>query len=95
MSDLNPDYQKVLDAVSAIVAADSHSAASLVLFALMKTLSAEQGQYLFLLNKLRDLDAAERRLAYQLMDLMTREVNHSAEWHATVEAIEARIRGAD
>ena len=75
-----------------MIRADTHGAASLVLFALVKTLSAQQGQYLFLLNKLRDLDAGQRQLAYRLMEAMAEGVNTTPEWQAKVVEMETAIR---
>ena len=80
--------QELLD----MIRADTHAAASLVLFALVKTLSAQQGQYLFLLNKLRDLDEPQRRLAYRLMEAMVAGANTTPEWHAQIAAMEDAIR---
>lgn len=75
-----------------MIRADTHGAASLVLFALVKTLSAQQGQYLFLLNKLRDLDAGQRQLAYRLMEAMAEGVNTTPAWQAKVVEMETAIR---
>lgn len=81
-----------LDELLTMVRADTHGAASLVLFALVKTLSAQQGQYLFLLNKLRDLDAGQRQLAYRLMEAMVAGANTTPAWQAKVAEMEAAIR---
>lgn len=82
-----------LDELLNIIRANTHAAGSLVLFALVKTLSAQQGQYLFLLNKLKDLDESQRRLAYRLMEAMVAGVNTTPEWHARIAEIESAIRG--
>ena len=81
-----------LDELLVMIRADTHGAASLVLFALVKTLSAQQGQYLFLLNKLRDLNAEQRQLAYRLMEAMTGGANTTPEWQAKVVEMETAIR---
>ena len=75
-----------------IVRDNTHGAGSLVLFALVKTLSTQQGQYLFLLNKLADLDEGQRRLAYRLMEAMVAGTNKTPEWGAKVAEIEMLIR---
>lgn len=75
-----------------MIRADTHGAASLVLFALVKTLSAQQGQYLFLLNKLKDLNADQRQLAYRLMEAMVTGANTTAEWQVRVAEMESAIR---
>lgn len=81
-----------LDELLDMIRANTHGVASLVLFALVKTLSAQQGQYLFLLNKLRDLDEPQRRLAYRLMEAMVAGANTTPEWHAKIAAMEEAIR---
>lgn len=81
-----------LDELLELIRANTHGAGSLVLFALVKTLSARQGQYLFLLNKLKDLDESQRRLAYRLMEAMVAGANTTPEWQAKVTAMEAAIR---
>lgn len=81
-----------LDELLEMIRADTHGAASLVLFALVKTLSAQQGQYLFLLNKLKDLNAEQRQLAYRLMEAMTAGANATPEWQAKVVEMETAIR---
>lgn len=87
-------YMEPLDELLALIEANSHAAASLVLFALVKTLSTQQGQYLFLLNKLKDLNAEQRQLAYRLMEAMVEGANNKPEWHAKIAAMEAVIRQA-
>ena len=82
-----------LDELLNMIRANTHGAGSLVLFALVKTLSTQQGQYLFLLNKLKDLDEAQRQLAYRLMEAMVAGANTTPEWHARIAEIESVIRG--
>ncbi|MBU1191176.1 MAG: hypothetical protein KKA36_09250 [Gammaproteobacteria bacterium] len=81
-----------LDELLDMIRANTHAAASLVLFALVKTLSAQQGQYLFLLNKLKDLDAPQRQLAYRLMEAMVAGNNTTSEWDAKIGQMEEAIR---
>lgn len=81
-----------LDELLDMIRVNTHAAASLVLFALVKTLSAQQGQYLFLLNKLKDLDATQRQLAYRLMEAMVADNNTTPEWHARISQMEEAIR---
>ena len=81
-----------LDELLDMIRINSHAAASLVLFALVKTLSAQQGQYLFLLDKLKDLNEPQRQLAYRLMEAMVAGLNTTAEWHAKIAAMEEAIR---
>ncbi|BAZ94173.1 hypothetical protein TspCOW1_08660 [Thiohalobacter sp. COW1] len=82
----------VLEETRQIVSDNTHGGASLLLFALLKTLSAENGQYLYLLNKLKDMTPETRRLAYRLMELMAQGGNETGEWKTTVAEIEEMIR---
>lgn len=84
----------VLEDLLAVVRANPHGGASLVLFALAKTLSTDSGQYLFLLNKLRDIDGHHRRLAYRLMEVMARSANTGPRWEQTLASMEQLIRSA-
>ncbi|HHH13010.1 MAG TPA: hypothetical protein ENJ98_02130 [Thiolapillus brandeum] len=77
----------VLDEVLMKVEAAPHSAAALVLYALVNTLEREQAGCLFKLTKLRDLDGEGRKLAYRLMELMAEGGNRGARW----EAVKARL----
>lgn len=81
-----------LEETRQIVRDNTHGGASLLLFALLKTLSAENGQYLYLLNKLRDMTPETRQLAYRLMELMAQGGNETGEWRSTVSEIEEMIR---
>lgn len=85
---------EVLDELLSVVEANPHGGPSLVLFALVKTLSARNGQYLYLLNKLRDIEPQYRQLAYQLMELMVAGANQGPAWDAAIERMEQAIRNA-
>ncbi len=82
----------VLQEIVEVVRADSHGGAALVLFSLVMTMSAAQGQYLFLLNKLRDLSPENRQLAYRLMECMAEGGNESEAWRNAVVEMENLIR---
>lgn len=84
--------QDTYEAVKALVKENAHSGPSLTLFALMKTLSSHNHQYLFLLNKLRDLNDEQRQVAYALMEMMVAGENQSDAWNQAVIEIEAMIR---
>lgn len=81
-----------LEETRQIVSENTHGGPSLLLFALLKTLSAENGQYLYLLNKLKDMTPETRQLAYRLMELMAQGGNESEVWKSTVAEIEEMIR---
>lgn len=81
-----------LEETRQLVQDNTHGGASLLLFALLKTLSAENGQYLYLLNKLQDMTPETRQLAYRLMELMAQGGNETTEWKSAVSEIEDMIR---
>ena len=49
---------------------DSHSGQSLLLYALVKTLTIPQGGHMYLLTKLKEMNPDTRQLAYGLMERM-------------------------
>ena len=83
---------ELLDEVAAEIAASPHSAAALTLYALVCTLEFEQAGYLFKLAKLRDLSAAQRQLAYRLMDLMAAGGNTGPVWQQAKQRLDALVR---
>lgn len=87
---MNPD---ALDTTLKLLQSNPRSGAALVLYALVKTLSSPRGQYMFLLNKLRDLDEEHRRIAYGLMEIMADKGNETPEWQALVDKMDAALRG--
>ena len=84
----------VLEEVVAELAAAPQSAAALTLYALVSTLEFERAGYLFKLAKLRDLTAAQRQLAYRLIEMMAQGQNHGADWQAAKARKDGLVRGA-
>lgn len=84
----------VLDAVVDEIAAAPDSAAALTLYALVSTLEFERAGYLFKLVKLRDLSAAQRALAYRLIDLMVEGSNQGEAWQTAKQRMDALVRAA-
>jgi uncharacterized protein YoaH (UPF0181 family) len=82
----------VLDEVAEEIAASPHSAAALTLYALVCTLEFEQAGYLFKLAKLRDLSAAQRQLAYRLMELMAAGGNAGHAWQQAKQRLDDLVR---
>ena len=62
-----------LDAVIEIIEQGPHSAPALTLYALISTLEFKSQGYLFKLDKLKDLNAEQRQIAYALMEMMVEE----------------------
>jgi hypothetical protein len=81
--------QKVVD----IVKANPHSGLSLNLYALVSTLRMEKSGYMYMLRKLRDLNAEQRQLAYGLMELMAENGNQGDAWEAALRAMDEAVRG--
>jgi len=72
---------------------DPRSGQSLLLYALVKTLSIPQGGHSYLLTKLKEMNPDTRQLAYGLMELMVQGAGASAEWSSAVERMDRAIRG--
>ncbi|HEY0635543.1 MAG TPA: hypothetical protein VGE00_09175 [Gammaproteobacteria bacterium] len=71
---------------------DARSGQSLLLYALVKTLTIPQGGHSYLLTKLKEMNPDTRQLAYGLMELMAQGGSASPEWHSAVEAMDRAIR---
>ena len=82
-----------LERVVAEISAAPHSAAALTLYALVSTLEYERAGYLFKLDKLRDLSAEQRRLAYALMETMVAGDNRGDAWEAAKNRMDDVVRG--
>ncbi len=90
-----PDMsQQTLDAIVQLIEADPHSAPALTLYALVSTLEFEKAGYLFKLDKLKDLDASQRQLAYQLMEMMTDGCVGNRAWQLAKTRMDELVRGA-
>jgi hypothetical protein len=83
----------VLKKVVDIVKANPHSGLSLNLYALVSTLRMEKSGYMYMLRKLRDLNAEQRQLAYGLMELMAENGNRGDAWEAALRAMDEAVRG--
>ena len=85
---------QVLQRVLSVIEREPHSAASLTLYALASTLEFERAGYLFKLAKLKDLDADQRQLAYELMELAVVEGAGGADWQQAKQQMDALIRNS-
>lgn len=81
-----------LEAVVDEIARAPHSAASLTLYALVSTLDQERAGCLFKLDKLRDLDPGQRRLAWELVELMVERRNAGDTWSTAKARMDALVR---
>ena len=73
------DYS-ALQQTLARIEGDARSGQSLLLYALVKTLSIPQGGHSYLLTKLKEMAPETRQLAYGLMELMAQGGCHNSEW---------------
>ena len=84
---------EILNEVVSVIRQSPHSANSLTLYALVNTFDYEQSGCLFKLNKLRDVDAPTRSLAYRLMELMVEKGNSGKEWQNAKSEMDNLIKG--
>jgi hypothetical protein len=82
-----------LNAALARIEGDSRSGQSLLLYALVKTLSIPQGGHSYLLTKLKEMDPDTRQLAYGLMELMAQGATAGEEWKAAERHMDKAIAG--
>lgn len=86
--DLSP-----LEACLAQIEGDPRSGQSLLLYALIKTLSIPQGGHAYLLTKLKEMNPDTRRTAYGLMELMVQGACAMAEWEQAMARMDKAIGG--
>jgi len=72
---------------------DPRSGQSLLLYALVKTLSIPQGGHNYLLTKLKEMEPETRQLAYGLMELMAQGAYVKEEWQLAEAQMDKAIRG--
>lgn len=75
------------------IQSDPRSGQSLLLYALIKTLSIPQGGHAYLLTKLKEMNPDTRQLAYALMELMVLGGPAQAEWSQAVAQMDDAIAG--
>lgn len=83
----------VLDRVVALIESDPRSGQALLLYGLVSTLDTEKGGCMYMLKKLSDMAADNRRLAYGLMELAACGGTRSPQWQSAVARVESAIRG--
>jgi len=88
------DPRDALQQTLAIIEAAPESAAALTLYALVNTLEYERAGRLFKLNKLHDLDADQRALAYGLMELSVVGTIGDDAWNQAKIRMDHAVRGA-
>ena len=83
---------EILNKVYNVIKAAPHSAQSLLLFALMKTLDIPKGGHMYMLGKLKEMTPDTRELAFGLMKVMAEDKTQDDEWKDKVQMIESAIR---
>jgi hypothetical protein len=87
------DSNDALAQTLAIIEAAPESAAALTLYALVNTLEYERAGRLFKLNKLQDLDAGQRAIAYGLMELSVVGSIGDDAWSQAKARMDHAVRG--
>lgn len=72
---------------------DPRSGQSLLLYALIRTLSIPQGGHAYLLTKLKEMNPDTRRIAYDLMELMVQGAPAQAAWDDATARMDRAIGG--
>jgi hypothetical protein len=91
--EFSPMDMTPLEQTLARIEGDARSGQSLLLYALVKTLTIPQGGHSYLLTKLREMTPETRQLAYGLMELMAQGGTATAEWKAAEGRMDQTIRG--
>lgn len=86
----NSTLQQVMD----LIARDPHSAPALTLYALVNTLEFPKAGCLFRLDKLKALDAGQRQLAFQLIEIMLAGQAGSTEWQRAKGRMDELVKNA-
>ena len=87
------DTENLLQSVVELIRRNPQSAPALTLYALVNTMNYEQAGCLFKLNKLRDIGAEERQLAYSLIELMVNHGNQGPAWEEALQEMDRLVRG--
>jgi len=90
---LSIDPDAALGQALDVIEAAPESAAALTLYALVNTLEYERAGRLFKLNKLADLGAEHRAIAYGLMELSVTGQVGDAAWVEAKQRMDRAVRG--
>jgi hypothetical protein len=82
----------ILQDIIDLIARDPHAAPALTLYALVSTLEFPKAGHLFRLDKLKDLDPGQRRLAYGLLDMMADDRIGDTAWQAAKAHMDELVR---
>ena len=83
----------ILEKITQVITKDPRSGQSLLLFALVATLNVEKTGHMYMLGKLKEFTPENRKLAYEVIELMASNESNSDEWHEAYSKMEIAIRG--
>jgi hypothetical protein len=90
----NSISEDILSRVTGIISAEPSSSQALILYALVNTLAYTKSGCLFKLDKLKDLTAENRQLAYALMDIMASDGQAESLFASFKGKMDDIVRGA-
>jgi len=83
----------ILEKITQEITNDPRSGQSLLLFALVATLNVEKTGHMYMLGKLKEFTPENRKLAYEVIELMASNESSSETWQQAFNKMEAAIRG--
>ena len=83
----------ILEKITQEITNDPRSGQSLLLFALVATLNVEKTGHMYMLGKLKEFTPENRKLAYEVIELMAVDETSRDVWQDAFSKMEAAIRG--
>ena len=82
-----------LERAEALIAAAPDRGVPLIVYGLIKMMTLDERGCVFALQRLRDLDEAQRHLIYDLIELYVAGGNRTPEWAAVVQRLDQLVGG--
>ena len=83
----------ILEKITQEITKDPRSGQSLLLFALVATLNVEKTGHMYMLGKLKEFTPENRKLAYEVIELMASNESSGDVWQEAYSKMEIAIRG--
>lgn len=83
----------ILEKITQEIINDPRSGQSLLLFALVATLNVEKTGHMYMLGKLKEFTPENRKLAYEVIELMAVNECSRETWQEAFNNMEIAIRG--
>ena len=83
----------ILEKIIQEITKDPRSGQSLLLFALVATLNVEKTGHMYMLGKLKEFTPENRKLAYEVIELMASNESEHDVWQEAFNKMEIAIRG--